>query len=319
MLDRYIFGQVDRISPEAPVPVVKVAQDKTHLGGAGNVARNLKQLGGEPVLVSVCGDDDDAALLRQTCDREGVQAHLVQDPSRPTTVKTRVIAHSQQVVRIDREAAHPDAPSVSKALLETISKHGGDAAAVIISDYAKGVITPEFVQGLRTTLQDMNPDAPVLVDPKPRNLPLFDQAFLMTPNAKEAAQAGGLEVLDTPEQILRAADAILTVKGRRNLCITLGPRGMALFLETGQVAHISALAQQVFDVTGAGDTVIAMLGLATAAGHDLLVGTLLANYAAGIVVGEIGAASTTQEAIAAAIRRWDMPEVSIWREGRNAL
>lgn len=313
MLDRYIFGSVDRISPEAPVPVVFTNKEQHHLGGAGNVARNIKHIGAEPVLVGICGHDDEAGLVHRNLQQEGIEAVLIEDSSRATTVKTRVIAQSQQVVRIDRETGHACAPSICREVLDAVAAKCDDVSVILVSDYAKGLITSDVISGVREIASQYRGNLPLLVDPKPKNHVLYKDFFLMTPNAGEAAGISKFENLQDTESICNAGIAILQQIHCVNLLITLGAQGMVLFKEDGQVNHIAAMAQSVFDVTGAGDTVIAMLGASTAAGHDLLVSSLLANYAAGLVVGKIGAATVTPEELTTAIRRLNPPVVSSWR------
>ncbi len=313
MLDRYIFGSVDRISPEAPVPVVFTTKEQHFLGGAGNVARNIKHIGAEPLLVGVCGQDEEAGLLRQSLQQEDIQAVLIEDSSRSTTVKTRVMAQSQQVVRIDRETVHECEPAKCREVLDAIAAKCDDVSVIIVSDYAKGLITKEVIAGVREIATERGESLPLLVDPKPKNHLFYSDFFLMTPNASEAARISHCEELNHRDQILEAGDSILQQIRCDNLLITLGAKGMVLFNTDGQVQHISAMAQSVFDVTGAGDTVIAMLGASTAAGNDLLVSSLLANYAAGLVVGKIGAATVSPPELATAFKRLSVPEVSIWR------
>lgn len=313
MLDRYVFGTVERISPEAPVPVVRASEERVNLGGAGNVARNIKHLGGSPVLVSVCGVDAEAEMLSNVCNRESIACELIGVPGRQTTVKTRVIAHNQQVVRIDRETTGAIDSATLKALTAAIAAHCADTSVLIISDYAKGTVTPELATSL-SLLSAQNPRLHILVDPKPANIRLYERVFLMTPNAAEAGFASGIGTLDSSEKIIAAGRKVLHDTQSANLLITLGPRGMALFQADGSLQHITAQAQQVFDVTGAGDTVIATLGLAIANDMDLVQSSLLANYAAGIVVGEIGAASATTKALNQAIDRLPLPTMTPWNE-----
>lgn len=313
MLDRYVFGNVDRISPEAPVPVVATTKEQHLLGGAGNVARNLKHIGAAPFLVGVCGQDEEAGLLRNSLQQEGIESVLIEDPNRATTVKTRVIAQSQQVVRIDRETVHECAVSITREVLDAIAAKCDDASVILVSDYAKGLITKEIISGVREIASDREMPLPLIVDPKPKNHVFYKGFYLMTPNAGEAARISLADELQDKDAILKAGDSIVQQIRCRNLLITLGAQGMVLFKEDGHVDHIDAMAQSVFDVTGAGDTVIAMLGASTAAGHDLLMSSLLANYAAGLVVGKIGAATITPAELTDAFKRMDAPNVSFWR------
>lgn len=309
MLDRYIAGQVERISPEAPVPVVRVTDEWRLLGGAGNVARNIVSLGGQPSLVAVSGQDAGALELRAQLEQEGVQAALVPDPSRQTTLKTRIIAQNQQVCRVDKESAAPLSGPVLSALLEAVAERLPHCRVVILSDYGKGVITPDFMAGYLRLLAGL-PERPLtLVDPKPVNAACYQGLDLLTPNAKEAGELAGLPA-GSLEQTLAAGRSLMASLELPRLLVTLGAQGMALFEKDG-VKRIPTFAKKVFDVTGAGDTVIAAVGLGLAAGLDHLSACLLANYAAGIVVGQVGAAVAGVAEIAAAIDELPEPDITV--------
>lgn len=299
MLDEFLWGRVARISPEAPVPVVEVQSQTFHLGGAANVAGNVKSLGGSAAVAGVVGTDAAGQRLRAALLAVGVEDALAVDAGdRPTTHKVRIIAHHQQVVRADREAAAEVDGRLLQALGAGISEAARGAGALILSDYQKGVVTrPLMNMALKAARRGR---VPLLVDPKVRNFALYRGAAVVTPNQMEAEQATGIRVTDA--RTLRAAGAkILKTLRCRAALITRGEHGMALFEEGRRPFEIATAAREVFDVTGAGDTVIATLALATAAGATLPEAAMLANYAAGVVVGKIGTATATPEEVLAAI------------------
>lgn len=286
MLDHYEWGEAERISPEAPVPIVRVTREDWKLGGAGNVARNVAALGGCPSLVAVRGADAAGERLAALCAAAGLEAHFVTCPERPTTCKTRIMASHQQMLRVDHETTAPLAPA-SAARLRELARQGADAAAVIVSDYGKGVVHPEL-------LHDLAAHPRVFLDPKPCHYPLYQRVYCMTPNTKEAGEAAGFPITD-PASAVAAGTQILARYGLATLVLTLGAEGMAVFVPGEGIFHVPTVARQVFDVTGAGDTVIATLALGVAAGASLLEAAMLANLAAGIVVGRIGTAAPTVE------------------------
>lgn len=291
MLDHYQYGIADRISPEAPVPVVRIEQEEYKLGGAGNVAQNLQALGAKPILLTQAGQDPEAEQLKQLLRNSAIQHELLQSKGWRTTVKTRILAQGQQVVRVDKEF-QPLACKQEKEFSALLLQRLAQCPTLILSDYGKGCIGP----GLLRELADQAPKhARVLLDPKEENYAFYPGFFLMTPNRKEASWFSKLALTDQ-EEILAAGDHILAAKGCENLLITLGPAGMALFSKEGHVYKIPAVPQKVFDVTGAGDTVIAILAAALDVGGTLLQSCLLANAAAGLVVGQVGTAwVNTQE------------------------
>ena len=286
MLDRYWWGSVSRISPEAPVPIVRLQNSTLAAGGAANVAANIAGLGATPVLVGIIGRDSDGQALSQRLSDSGVSAdYLVEVEDRPTTVKTRVIAHSQQVTRIDQEMVHElslaDSKRVSASLENLITQIDG----VIVSDYAKGLLTPAVLKSLihSSTRQGKA----VLVDPKGKDYTKYSGASLLTPNRKEAAEACKLE--ENGYNVVECAGRQLLSDLEINaVLITQGEEGMTLFQRDQEPAHFHALAREVYDVTGAGDTVIATLATAVGAGSDLRSAAKLANIAAGIVVEQVG-------------------------------
>ena len=302
MLDTYLAGDADRISPEAPVPVVRVESESHLLGGAGNVAGNITALGGRATIIGVTGQDAAADRLSALFQARGIHAVPIR-LNRPTTVKTRVLARRQQFVRLDRECSDPLAPHERDALIlgirAEIARHRHQA--IILSDYAKGLFNAEFMEDFNFMVSNLPQPAAILADPKPQHFPLFAHSTLLTPNLKEVGEGVRLPVRSR-EEILAAGREILRSIGCRHLLCTLGPQGMALFLSPDEVWHIPASALAVFDVTGAGDTVIATIGLATAAGLPLLDACILANCAAGVVVGKVGAATASPGELADALR-----------------
>lgn len=299
MLDQFVWGSVRRISPEAPVPVVEVTRETTHLGGAANVAHNLWALGGAPQVIGVVGDDHPGRLLDQELRRLHPEPGLINDEARPTTVKTRIIAHHQQVCRTDRESDVALGDRAGRAVMAAVDRWLADADGIIVSDYAKGVISGPLMQHVMRRARTGG--LFVCVDPKVRNFGWYRGATVITPNQHEAEAVAGVAIRD--EGSLRAAGKkILLQTGCRYLLITRGEAGMALFLSPSQVIHIPAVAREVFDVTGAGDTVIATLAMGLAHGAAIADAARLSNFAAGIVVGKLGTASVTAEELLAYVR-----------------
>jgi rfaE bifunctional protein kinase chain/domain len=297
MLDVYLFGEAERISPEAPVPVVRVGAEKRLLGGAGNVARNISSLGGQAVLVSARGRDQAGDCLEDFLAAEGIQANLVLDCAGETTLKTRILARGQQMLRFDRETLAPRSRSHEEEVLLRARGELETCGAVVISDYGKGLITPYLLRNLLRQVRSLPRPIPVLVDPKPQNLAAYEGVTLLTPNVKETGELTRMPVR-TPADIAAAGRALMERLGCPHLVITLGAEGMAVFENQRIIRHIPTVARQVFDVTGAGDTVIATLALALALEAPLLQACALANFAAGLVVAEIGAAVATGPALA---------------------
>ncbi|MBK3332077.1 D-glycero-beta-D-manno-heptose-7-phosphate kinase [Persephonella atlantica] len=285
ILDRYLWGEVERISPEAPVPVVDIKKETFNPGGASNVAWNVSQLGAEVFMSGVVGKDEPGKLLTSLIEEKNIKPLIVLDRERPTTEKTRIIAVSQQLLRIDREKRINLSPSVSSELINQIKSVLKEINAVIVSDYGKGVITKALMDFLKST------KIPVFVDPKPSNFLLYKNITTMTPNRKEAYECVKMDRDTTVEEVGRQ---IMEHLGIDTLLITLGAEGMALF-EKETVTKIPAKAKKVFDVTGAGDTVISVLTLSKISGASWKEAASLANYAAGYVVGEIGTATVSPE------------------------
>lgn len=290
MLDRFIWGSVRRISPEAPVPVVDVDSETYMLGGAANVLHNLVALGGNAVLCGLVGDDEAGRQVRELLEQlEATNGGLVVSASRPTTIKTRVVAHSQQVVRVDREKRGPATGADLDGLLDSIQRKLPQVDAVIVSDYHKGVINPQVTERLRILCQEQG--RPWAVDPKVPNMALYQGADMVTPNHLEAAQSTGAG-MDDPDYVQRAGRLLRQRYQFKNVLVTQGELGMTLFTESDET-HIPTFARQVFDVTGAGDTVISTLTLGLISGLEPQDAAVLANVAAGVVVGEVGTSAVT--------------------------
>ena len=298
MLDEFLWGRVARISPEAPVPVVEITSQTFRLGGAANVACNVRSLGGRAVVAGVVGRDPAGDRLRDALVLGGVEDALADDDGRPTTHKTRIIAHHQQVVRADREETGEIGTAVEDALGDALRHSARGVAAIILSDYQKGVVTPRLMKKVLDAAR--REGVPLLVDPKVRHFALYRGAAVVTPNQMEAEQATGVRIRDTAG-LHEAGRMILKTLRCRAVVITRGEHGLALFEQDRKPVEIATAAQQVFDVTGAGDTVIASLALALAAGATLPEAAMLANYAAGVVVGKIGTATVLPEEVLAAI------------------
>ena len=291
MLDEFVWGDVTRISPEAPVPVVDIQRESFHLGGAANVLANLVALGARASVVGVVGTDAAGERLRSSLRAAGADQdeYLVTDEHRPSTVKTRIIAHSQLVVRADRESRHPVNGQTEARIIEALQAALENAAALIVSDYDKGVVTPRILEKILPLAYDR---VPVLIDPKLRNFSAYRPATLVTPNHHEALRMASLEA-DTDEGLHEAARRIRAELGCDAVLITRGDRGMMLLEGTGAPVYVATAAREVYDVTGAGDTVIATLAAALAAGSSLIEAAALANHAAGIVVGKVGTATAS--------------------------
>ncbi len=292
MLDEFVFGRVRRISPEAPVPVVEVDKQTLALGGAGNVVSNLVALGAMALPLGVVGDDTDAERLRAAFTKLGVPvAGLIVDATRPTTLKTRIIAHNQQIVRADRESRRPVASALEESLFDAFLVALETADAMIVSDYSKGLLTPNLLHRILSAARARA--LPVSLDPKLRDFARYQPVTVITPNHQEAAEAAGLAT-DDEAGVLAAGRQLLATLDCEAVLITRGEEGMSLFSKSGEEAHIQTVAREVYDVTGAGDTVIATLTLALASGAALIEAAILANHAAGVVVGKLGTATVTR-------------------------
>lgn len=286
MLDHYIWGTVKRISPEAPVPVVNVLSESVLLGGAGNVVHNILTLGGKAILCSVIGSDEAGRWLTQELTAKGMELNgIVSEENRPTTKKTRIIAHQQQVVRYDHEKKENISSKTEKKFIEFILDRLAQIDCMVISDYSKGVVTEGLMNAILPAA--IRKGIPVIVDPKVSHFSLYKKVTLITPNHLEASQASGIEI-ENDATLCKAGRFLLKNLQCEAVLITRGEHGMSLFQKGGEVTHIPTQAKQVFDVTGAGDTVISTLSLALAAEAPLPIASRLANHAAGVVVGMVG-------------------------------
>jgi D-beta-D-heptose 7-phosphate kinase / D-beta-D-heptose 1-phosphate adenosyltransferase len=294
MIDEWIWGTVTRISPEAPVPVVAVAEHTFTLGGAGNVANNLRALRADVVFAGTVGDDAFASQVRAILRSEQVDdAGVFTTTDRPTTRKTRVVAHSQQVVRADWESTESLKPDDRRTLAAFVRERAARCDAVILSDYAKGLFCREIVDAAKAS-------GLVLADPKPQNIALFAGVACVAPNAAEAATITGVPIVDDAS-LERAGVRLIDMLECRYAVITRGEHGMALFGRAGERLQIPSVARTVYDVSGAGDTVIAVLGLALAAGAPIEQAMQLANFAAGAVVAKLGTATASPDEILALV------------------
>jgi D-beta-D-heptose 7-phosphate kinase/D-beta-D-heptose 1-phosphate adenosyltransferase len=293
MLDAYIWGRVDRISPEAPVPVVEVERELFKLGGAGNVANNLLSLGARVTVAAVRGDDEHGRILADTMEGMGLSTDCVfVDRRRRTTVKTRVIAHTQQVTRIDREDRSHITDGIRKKIVSAFRDALSSTDALIVSDYGKGVVGRKLLAGIVHPARQAG--IPVCVDPKERNFPHYHDVSVITPNVRELSFGAGIKIEDHGDMV-RAAEKVREALGCDMVLVTRGEHGMSLFGPPGGPIDIPTNAKAVFDVTGAGDTVAACFTLAYASGATPLESAMIANVAAGMVVAEVGAASVPWE------------------------
>ena len=285
ILDRFVWGRVDRISPEAPVPVVEVTGESIHLGGAANVACNLAALGARPQLAGLVGTDREGLMLTEELRRIGIEEKaLIRDQERRTTVKTRIIASHQQVCRTDREDRRPVDGSQLDQLLASCGDAFDSVEAVVFSDYAKGVLTERTIPELASMARSRSLFA--AVDPKSDDYAVYRGVSMITPNKKEAEAAAGMRIFDE-SSLVTAGRKLIDKSDLEHLLITRGEEGMTL-LDRSSSWHIPTAAREVFDVTGAGDTVIAVMALGVASGATPLQAAALANHAAGVVVGKLG-------------------------------
>ena len=301
MVDRYYAGVVRRISPEAPVPVVEVAEETQRFGGAANVAHNLRCLGAAVEVCGVVGEDPEGSWLCEQLGRAGIGVNGVHaHPGRPTILKCRVVAHHQQVVRFDRERLGPHPASVRRAVAAFLKNVWPTIDAVVVSDYGKGLIQDKLMAGVRS-LNRGKAKRPVAVDPKSQRFGLYRGGTVITPNLAEALAAARLSGGHPVQTVEKAGAALLRSSGGSAILITRGEAGMSLFQPGHKPLHIPTVAREVFDVTGAGDTVVGVLALALAVGAPLPQAARLANIAAGIVVGEFGTVPVTQSQLLAAL------------------
>lgn len=299
ILDHYIWGRVSRISPEAPVPVVQVNSETLQLGGAANVYNNVLALGGQADLCGVVGADEGGRrLLQQLGARRQGRGGVIIDPDRPTTRKTRVIAHNQQVVRFDVERRAELKSPIQKRIVRYVESRLREVSCLVVSDYAKGVVTASLMSEL-TRLAALR-RLPLLVDPKVEHFSYYKGATVITPNHQETVQAANVQG-DDERSISEAGEILRQRLGCQCVLVTRGEKGMSLFESDGGRWHIPTTARQVYDVTGAGDTVVGTLALALATGASFRDAAVLANHAAGIVVGRVGTATVTAQQLSEAL------------------
>jgi D-beta-D-heptose 7-phosphate kinase/D-beta-D-heptose 1-phosphate adenosyltransferase len=312
MLDEALEGEVDRVSPEAPVPVVAVRASEERLGGAGNVAHSCAALGARVRLAGVVGDDAAGDGFLAVCRHRGVDADAVgRVAGRPTTRKLRVFSQHQQVLRLDWEVRTPVELGVARPLVARLTA-GEPPGALVLSDYQKGFLTPELLAELIAWARDRR--VPVVVDPKSADFTRYRGATVVTPNLKELERATGRSLEGAgPEPLVTAARELLERSGAEAMCLTRGERGL-LLVAPGDVEEIPAESREVYDVTGAGDTVVAVLALALAAGSGLARAARLANAAAGVVVGKPGTATVTPRELLAAVAPSPASKVLSWTE-----
>ncbi len=300
IMDEFIWGKVDRISPEAPVPVVTVKKETQLLGGAANVVNNIRSLGGKVVLSGMIGGDERGRRILSLLEERGVETGgVLVDPRRPTTVKTRIIAHSQQVVRFDRENPAPLSQGYADTMASYVCEMIPATDTVVIADYGKGVVTAELVRVVTEIAKKEN--KLVALDPKISRFHLYRDVTVVTPNSQEASLASGIEVVDE-NSLKEAGKKLLDQFNCEAVLVTRGEDGMALFQREKEAILVPTTAREVFDVTGAGDTVIGVMGLTLAVGASFSEAALISNFAAGIVVGKIGTAVLTLEELRTAIK-----------------
>jgi D-glycero-beta-D-manno-heptose-7-phosphate kinase len=295
MVDHFIWGKVSRISPEAPVPVVDVQKDSVMLGGCANVLNTIYAMGGRVFVAGVIGADDiGKGLVKQLKEREIDTAGIIVEKGRPTTLKTRVVAHGQQVVRFDQESRKPIPKTSCDKILVYVKALRDKIGAIVISDYGKGVVSRELIDGIKSIAKDSK--IFLCVDPKQSDFSIYAGVHVITPNHHEAQRAAGMEIVNG-DDLLKLGETLLTKYDFQALLVTRGEEGMSLFERGRKIGHtyFPAQAKEVYDVTGAGDTVIGVLALALAAQADMKEATSLANHAAGIVVGKVGTSTVSRE------------------------
>ncbi len=300
ILDQYIWGEVNRISPEAPIPIVEVIRESFTLGGAANVAHNVRALGAEAEVCGIVGEDGYGRMVLDILEEKGIRIHgVVRDPARPTTLKTRIVAHTQQVVRVDREdTTEPDA-SLLEQIRSRIQERLPHVDAVILEDYGKGVLQEDLLR--KVVPMVLEAGKIVTVDPKNEHLDAYRGVTAITPNRPEAERVAGIRISDT-RSLHEAGRRLLDRLGCESVLITLGDRGMCLFQQGEDPLEVPALARDVFDVSGAGDTVIAVLTTALVAGASPRQAAMLSNVAGGLVVEKLGTATVNREELKKRLR-----------------
>jgi D-beta-D-heptose 7-phosphate kinase/D-beta-D-heptose 1-phosphate adenosyltransferase len=302
ILDRYLYGRVERLSPEAPVPVLDYQKEEFILGGATNVAHNISTLGGNVSVCGLTGDDEHALIFHDLLKKVSIDTSgLISDASRPTTVKTRVIGDRQQLVRIDREKRHDVSGEALDCLKSFLSENFANFNAIVISDYGKGVVTTELLAFIRELATEHK--IPVVVDPKDTHFSNYKGFTVITPNLTEASLGAGFKIKDE-ETLLEAGKTLLALLDCASILITRGSEGMSLFRTGEKLLNIPTRARGVFDVSGAGDTVVATIALSLASGLAVDEAAHLANWAAGVVVAKHGTATVNIDELKAYIDRF---------------
>ena len=293
MLDHYLWGSVGRVSPEAPVPIVDIEKESHRLGGAANVGNNIEELGGIPLLIGVIGDDNSGKLLLERMkDKNFDTEGIIIDKTRPTSVKTRIIAHGQHVVRTDRELRNDINEKTCEEIISIFKKKIGEVDGIILQDYNKGVLSKELIKEIIHETKKWQ--RIIAVDPKFNNFFEFKDVYIIKPNIKEAEATLGFKI-DGEERLKIAGNLIKQRLNCKNVLITRGEKGMSLFTDKGKYVNVETRAREVHDVSGAGDTVISTLTLILVAGGDVLEAATIANYAAGVVCGEVGISPIKKE------------------------
>lgn len=300
MLDKYIWGEVKRISQEAPVQIAHINNETYAPGGAANVANNISALGAKVTVVGLVGNDEAKNILINELKKRDINTKgIITDPNRPTTAKIRVIAQNQQLMRMDYEKSHEPEYGICERILDFIKSTINLYDVVIISDYSKGVVTKEMLTSIKKLCSTRKKK--IVVDPKPKNMALYDNVFMITPNHIEASKFTGIEEGNNNANINKMGEKIQKSLNT-NVLITRGSKGVTLFEKGKDHINIPTKAKEVYDITGAGDTIVAALALAIASGSDLRTASLISNYAAGIVVGKLGTSTLTKDELIKAIK-----------------
>lgn len=306
MLDRFVTGDVDRISPEAPIPILRVLDERVMPGGAGNVVRNLAALGAEATFIGVIGADSAGAELQSSFEQQsGVDVRLIEDDTRPTTIKVRFVAGTQQLMRADWEADTSFSDAIDAALVEAVKDAISRCSAVVLSDYGKGVLAGENAAKFIAIAKDAG--VPVIVDPKGADFARYKGADLVTPNRKELELAGQADAKDDAG-VIATASSLIDAHGLGGMLVTRSADGMTLIDASGDALHLPAETLEVFDVSGAGDTVVATLAAMIGAGADRADAAAIANAAAGVVVGKVGTATAYVSELVAALHHQDISD-----------
>ncbi len=307
MLDKSIWGSVKRISPEAPVPVVDVKKESYTAGGASNVAMNINALGGRASIVGLVGNDSAKSTLLRILEKNNIATDgLIVHSKRPTTQKVRILGQNQQLLRVDYENKDYLSEREEKKIIDSLAKEIGKSDAVVVSDYAKGVVTEKVMKNIATLCKKNG--KPLIVDPKPKHFAFYKGATLITPNTKEACEAVGIEETES-EGINEVGERLKRITGS-NILITRGERGMSLFSLDCSIRHIPTAAKEVYDVTGAGDTVVGAISLSIAAGARLEDAAVIANHAAGITVGKVGTSTVSPEELIRSLSKDEQGNIS---------